>query len=106
MTISIRTSILVGISLVMRCSVNERYVWGAPISWGMPTSVSDENDIDLSGTLLHAGSWGTDGEGSHTFVLESETIVFAHRSVGSTDGSAGVPAAVGSKIPTILSPPV
>ena len=72
----------------------------------MPTSVSDENDIDLSGTLLHAGSWGTDGEESHTVVLASETIVFAHRPVGSTDGSTGCTGGGGFKNTDNFVPPM
>jgi len=106
MAISIRTSILVCISLVMRCSVNERYVWGAPISWGVPTSVSDENDIDLSGTLLHAGSWRTDGEGSYTVVLRRKRLLSPTVPSARPTDRLGVPAAVGSKMPTILSPPM
>jgi VCBS repeat-containing protein len=60
----------------------------APISWGTPTTTLDVDDIDLSGSLVHAGSWGT----SNLLVDVGglETIPFEDRPINTTDGEAGV----------------
>ncbi|MEM9659433.1 MAG: hypothetical protein AAF961_13830, partial [Planctomycetota bacterium] len=54
----------------------------APVSWGDPTPVTLLTDIDLTGTLVHAGSWGhyedVDEENFTTINVDvgSETIPF------------------------------
>lgn len=48
----------------------------APVTWtNLGTSTANESSIDLTGTLVHAGSWGTSGAKSVT--VGAETIVFA-----------------------------
>jgi len=62
----------------------------AEISWtGGPTTVTSTTDIDLTGTLVHAGNWGS---GSQTVVLPTETIVFADRPINIGDPFASATA--------------
>ncbi len=54
-----------------------------------PTTVTDEVDIDLTGTLVHAGHWGGSGDRSVTVGLDS--ILFEDRSTA-WDGEASATA--------------
>jgi hypothetical protein len=62
----------------------------ATITWTTDaTTTIDENDIDLSGVLVHAGTWGSP---SISVDLGSETILFKDRPAlpaNMTDGEAG-----------------
>jgi len=67
----------------------------APITWtNLGTTTTSVNDIDLSGTHVHAGSWGT---GSIDVTVGSETITFqdAYRTP-SEDPYASAPAGADS----------
>jgi hypothetical protein len=55
-----------------------------------PTTTVDENDIDLVGTLVHAGTWGS---AATVVTVSGEPILFEDRGVlpaGTTDGEVGV----------------
>jgi len=70
----------------------------APVTWTTgPTTTVDENSISLSGTLVHAGTWGnSDGTGPISVPVGSETIVFANMPIGTDIGSGnGIASASG-----------
>ena len=50
----------------------------AAIIWSAPTTVVNENDIDLTGTAVHAGYWGADN-GTLGITAGSETVSFDYR---------------------------
>lgn len=59
----------------------------AIITWSPPTTTVNENDIDLTGTAVHAGYWGADN-GTLNITSGSETISFDYRgNAGTQDGS-------------------
>jgi VCBS repeat-containing protein len=60
----------------------------ASVSWGPPTTVTNVTDIDLTGTNVHAGSWGTTNLAVD--VGGVETIIFEDRPINTTDDEAGV----------------
>ncbi|HUV65984.1 MAG TPA: hypothetical protein VMW24_18965, partial [Sedimentisphaerales bacterium] len=49
---------------------------GAKITWGPPVEVTSVDVIDLSGTLVHAGSWGQAGLTQLSVTVGGQTIVF------------------------------
>ncbi|MFP6904480.1 MAG: hypothetical protein VCG02_04615, partial [Verrucomicrobiota bacterium] len=62
----------------------------APVTWGTPTPTTSVNDINLAGSLVHAGSWGTSNLSVNVGGLE--TILFADRPINTTDLAAAVTA--------------
>ncbi|MGB1127428.1 MAG: hypothetical protein ACPG3X_03530 [Opitutales bacterium] len=48
------------------------------ITWSAPTTTVNENNIDLTGTAVHAGYWGADN-GTLDITTGSETISFDYR---------------------------
>ena len=56
----------------------------APVTWTTgPTPTVDENSIDLSGTLVHAGTWGNgDGAGPISVSVGGGSILFANAPTG------------------------
>lgn len=59
----------------------------ATITWtDGPTTITSVNQIDLSGTFVHAGTWGSSEQ---SVTVGSETIVFEDRPKNTTDGEAG-----------------
>jgi len=59
----------------------------ASVTWETPVTVTNVSDIDLTGTLVHAGSWGTT---NLSVDVAGETVPFEDRPVNTTDGEAGV----------------
>jgi hypothetical protein len=57
------------------------------ITWSTPTEAVNEEDIDTTGTLVHAGYWGDDN-GTLSITNTTETISFDYRgNEGNQDGS-------------------
>ncbi len=47
------------VSMILCLTVNDSRA--ADITWAAPRTITDESDISTNGTLVHAGSWGTNG---------------------------------------------
>lgn len=87
--------------------------WSAPAALGNATvtwttdatTTIDEHDIDLSGVLVHAGTWGSS---TITVNLGSETILFEDRPLlptDMTDGEAGANGGGETAEPPLFVPP-
>jgi hypothetical protein len=78
-------------TLLLLCAAAIGPAIAAPVTWIVgPTTTIDENDIDLVGTLVHAGTWGSP---ETTVTVSGEPILFEDRAVltaGMTDGEIGV----------------
>ncbi len=70
---------------------------GAPISWTAgPTAIGDENDIDLTGTLVHAGNYSMGinllvrlvAQAAQALGSDYDIEISAHRSFGEFHGYA------------------
>ena len=83
-----RTSFLAAVVLATACLALVSSVRAASITWGTPTSVTNVTDIDLTGTNVHAGSWGTTNLAVDVGGLE--TITFEDRPVNTDDDEASV----------------
>jgi hypothetical protein len=60
------------------------FATAAPITWTTgPTPIVDQSSIDMTGTLVHAGSWGT---GPLTVPVGSENILFEDAPIGTVIG--------------------
>jgi len=95
----VRTSFVFAVAAAIGIFATGGVLHAASISWTAgPTSVTSTTDIDTSGTLVHAGTWG--GNGSQSVVLASETIPFVARPLASSDGSAGYFQAGGTVVAT------
>lgn len=70
---------------------------GAPVTWTTgPTPTVDENSISLSGTLVHAGTWGNgDGAGPLSVPVGSETVIFANAAVNGDINTVNATATAG-----------
>lgn len=61
----------------------------APVTWSTgPTATVDENAISLTGTLFHAGTWGTGaGSGPLTVPVGSQSVTFENMTTGGAVGA-------------------
>lgn len=86
------TSLSVALAMIGACAVSVRSVSADTVTWiAGPSPTTSVGDISLEGTLVHAGYWRDSG-GDITVTAGSETIAFARRPVGASDGYAGISA--------------
>ena len=81
----------IALASLFTLTAGTQQIEAAPVTWTTDaTTLVDENDIDLTGTLVHAGTWGST---ARIVAVGTETITFENRGLlpaGTTDGVVGV----------------